>query len=133
MKTAWCYQIPLIFKLPNVSNNDASSIYKRLGHRVINKHNEELQHVLKGLGNSDRVLSKQVSAINFFILKKSTISNNSKSLLKLLYTQQKNLSSLKRVCILPIFSANKTITNLTQYEIFHEESEFLKADLYFPI
>ena len=133
MKTAWCYQIPLIFKLPNVSNNDASSVYKRLGHRVINKHNEEVQHVLKRLGNSDRVLSKQVSAINFFILKKSTISNNSKSLQKLLYTQQKNLSSLKRVCILPIFSANKTITNLTQYEIFHEESEFLKADLYFPI
>ena len=37
----------LIFKLPNVSNKDASSICKRLLHSVINKRNRELQHVLK--------------------------------------------------------------------------------------
>ena len=38
-----------IFKLPNVSNNDASSIYKRLLRGAIGKGNKELQHVLKEL------------------------------------------------------------------------------------
>ena len=53
--------------------------------------------------------------------------------LKLLYTQQKKLSSLTRDCNLPIFTANKTITNLTQYELSQEESDLLKAGLYFSI
>ena len=34
---------------------------------------------------------------------------------------------------LPILTANKTITNLTQYVLFHEESDLLKAGLYFSI
>ena len=34
---------------------------------------------------------------------------------------------------LPIFIANKTITNLLQYELFQEESDLLKASLYFSI
>ena len=38
-----------------------------------------------------------------------------------------------RDCILPIFTANETITNLTQYELSHEESDLLKAGLYFSI
>ena len=37
----------LIFKLPNVSNKDASSTCKRLICSGINKRNKELQHVLK--------------------------------------------------------------------------------------
>ena len=37
----------LIFKLLNVSNKDASSVCKRLLRITINKHNKELQHVLK--------------------------------------------------------------------------------------
>ena len=53
--------------------------------------------------------------------------------LKLLYTQQKKLSSLTRDCNLPIFTANETITNLTQYELSQEESDLLKAGLYFSI
>ena len=36
-------------------------------------------------------------------------------------------------CSLPIFTANKTITNLTQYELSQEESDLLKAGLYFSI
>ena len=36
-------------------------------------------------------------------------------------------------CNLPIFTANKTITNLTQYELSQEESDLLKAGLYFSI
>ena len=52
---------------------------------------------------------------------------------KLLNTQQKKLSSLKRDCNLPIFTANKTITNLKQYELSQEESHFVKAGLYFSI
>ena len=52
---------------------------------------------------------------------------------KSLYTQQKKLSSLTRSCSLPIFTANETITNLTQYELSQEESDLLKAGLYFSI
>ena len=52
---------------------------------------------------------------------------------KSLNTQQKKLSSLTRDCNLPIFTANETITNLTQYELSQEESDLLKAGLYFSI
>ena len=52
---------------------------------------------------------------------------------KSLNTQQKKLSSLTRDCNLPIFTANKTITNLKQYELSQEESHFVKAGLYFSI
>ena len=38
-----------------------------------------------------------------------------------------------RDCNLSIFTANKTITNLMQYELSQEESNLLKAGLYFPI
>ena len=34
---------------------------------------------------------------------------------------------------LPIFTANETITNLTQFELSQEESDLLKAGLYFSI
>ena len=51
----------------------------------------------------------------------------------MVYTQQKKLSSLTRDCNLPIFTANETITNLTQYELSQEESDLLKAGLYFSI
>ena len=34
---------------------------------------------------------------------------------------------------LPIFTANKTITNLMQYELSEEEIDLLKAALYFSI
>ena len=46
---------------------------------------------------------------------------------------KKNLSSLTRDCSLPIFTSNKTITNLTHYELSQEESDLLKAGLYFSI
>ena len=67
-----------------------------------------------------------------FLLLTSTSLQNL-SLLKSLYTQQKKLSSLTRDCNLPIFTANETITNLTQYELSQEESDLLKAGLYFSI
>ena len=38
---------------------------------------------------------------------------------------------MTRDCNLPIFTASKTITNLTQYELPQEESNLLKASLYF--
>ena len=54
-------------------------------------------------------------------------------LLKSLYTQQKKLSLLTRDCNLPIFTADETITNLTRYELSPEESDLLKAGLYFSV
>ena len=63
----------LIFKLPNVSNKDASSIRKRLFRSAINKRNKEHEHVLKELSISRNVLFKELSTIDFYILKKSTI------------------------------------------------------------
>ena len=123
----------LIFKLLNVSNKDALSIRKRLLHRAIKKRNKELQHLSRELSQSINVLSTQLSTTDFYILTKSITSYNKKSLQKSLYTQQKKLSSLTRDCNLPIFTANKTITNLTQYELSQEESDLLKAGLYFSI
>ena len=38
-----------------------------------------------------------------------------------------------RDCNWPIFTANETITNLTQYDLSQEESDLLKACLYFSI
>ena len=119
--------------MPNVSNKDASSICKRLLRSVINNRNKGLQHVLEELSIVKNFLSKQLSTIGFYILKKSTISHNNQSLQKSLYTQQKQLSSLARGCSLPIFAANETITNLTQYKLFQEESDLLKTGLSFSI
>ena len=38
-----------------------------------------------------------------------------------------------RNCNLPTFTSNETITNLIQYELSQEESDLLKAGLYFSI
>ena len=122
-----------IFKLLNVSNRDASSICKRLLRSAINKRNKQLQHVLKELSLSENFISKQLSTIAFYILKKSITLHNKKLLQQLLYTQRKKLSSLTRGCSLPIFTANETITNLTQNELSQEETDLLKAGLYFSI
>ena len=59
--------------------------------------------------------------------------HNKKSLLKSLYTQQKELSSLTRDCKLPILTASKTITKLTQYQLSQEESDLHQAGLYFSM
>ena len=123
----------LISKLPNVSNKYASSICKRLFRRAINKRNKELQHLSKELSLSENVLSTKLSTIDFYILTKSITSHNKKSLQKSLYTQLKKLSSLTKDRNWPIFTASKTITNLTQYELSQEESDLLKAGLYFSI
>ena len=124
----------LIFKLQNVSNKHASLIHKRLLRSAINKHDKELQHVLKELSIFKNLSSKQLSTTDFYILKKSIISHNNMLLQKSLYTQHKKLSSLlMRGCSLPIFTVNDTITNLRQYELSQEEFNLLKAGLYFSI
>ena len=38
-----------------------------------------------------------------------------------------------RNCNLPTFTSNETITNLMQYELSQEESDLLKAGLYFSM
>ena len=105
---------------------DAFSICKRLHRSAINKCNTELQHLSKELCLSKNFLLTQLSSIDFYIFIKSITSHNKKSLLKSLYTQQKKLSSLTRDCNLPIFTSNKTITNLTEYELSQEEYDLLK-------
>ena len=61
------------------------------------------------------------------------ILHNNKSLQKSLYAQQKKLSSLMRGCNLPIFTANETTTNLTQYKLSQEIADLLKTGLYCSI
>ena len=117
----------------NISNKDTVSIHKRLLYSTINKSNKELQHLSKELSLSEKFLSTQLSTINFYILTKYIRSYNKKLLQNSFYTQQKKLSSLMRDCKLPIFTANETITNLTKYELTQEESDLLKAGLYFSI
>ena len=123
----------LIFKVRNVSNKDALSIRKILLRSFINKRNKEPQHLSKELSLSVKFLSTQLSTIDFYILTNSITSYNKKSLQKSLYSQQKKLSSLTKDSNLPIFTANETITNLTQYELSKEGSDLLKAGLYFSI
>ena len=72
----------LIFKLPNVWNKDASLIRKRLLCSDINTRNKKLQHVSKELSQSENVLSKQLSTIDFYILNRSVTQHNKKSLRK---------------------------------------------------
>ena len=118
----------LIFKLPNVSNKDASLVRS-----AINNRNKKLQPVLKERTISENFVSKQLSTIDFYILKRSITSHNKKLLQKSLYTQHKKISSLTWGYSLPIFTANETITNLMQYELSQEETDLLKAGLYFSI
>ena len=123
----------LIFKLLNVSNKDDLSIRRRLLHSTIYNCNKELLDLSKEISLPKSFLCTQLSTIDFYILTKSITSYNNKSLQQSLYTQQKKLSLLTRDCILPIFTANETITNLTQYELSQEESDLLKVGLYFSI
>ena len=123
----------IVFKLPNISNKDASSIRKILLRRAINNRNKERQHVLKDLIISEDFISKQLSVIDFYILKKSITSHNKKLLQKSLYTQHKKLSSLTRGCSLPIFTANETITKLMQSQLSQKHTDLLKAGSYFSI
>ena len=109
------------------------SIRKRLLRSAINKRNKELQHLSKELSLSENFLSTQLSTIDFYILTKFITPYNKKSLQKSLYTQQKKLSSLTKDCNLIIFTANETITNLTQYELSPQESDLLRAGLYFSM
>ena len=95
--------------MPNVSNEDALSIRKRLLCSAMNKRNKELQHLSKELSLSKNFLSTQLSTIDFYILTKSITSYNKKSLQKSLHTQQKKLSSLTRNCSLPTFTAKNLI------------------------
>ena len=118
---------------PNLEVSEIISSIPFLLCSATSKPNKELQHISKELSLSENFLSTQLSAIDFYILTKSITSYNKKSLQKSLYTQQKKLSSLTRDCNLPIFTANETITNLTQYELSQEESDLLKAGLYFFI
>ena len=88
------------FKLPNVSNKDALPIRQRVRRSAIKKRNKELQH-LQELSLSENLLSTQLSTTNFYILSKSISLSNKKTLQKLLYTQERRLSSLSKDCNLP--------------------------------
>ena len=116
----------LIFKLPNVSNKDDSSICKKLLRSAINKRNKELQHVLKELSISENLLTKQLSTTDFYIFKKSITSHNNKSLQKSLYTQQKKLSSLTRGCSLPLLTANELLLNSNNMNYTRKNPSYLK-------
>ena len=119
--------------MPNVSNKDALSIRKRLLRSTISQCKKEIQHILRELSLSENFLSIQFSTIDFYIFPKSITSYNKKSLQKSLYTPQKKLVSLTRDCNLSVLTANENITNLTRYELSQEESDLLKAGLYFSI
>ena len=127
------YPKVLIFRLLNFSNKDVLSIRERLLRSAINKRNKELQHLSKELSLSENFLCAQLSTIDCYIFTESITSYNKKSLQKSLNTHQKKLSLLTRDCNLPISTANKTVTNLTQFELSQEEYDLLKAVLYCSI
>ena len=98
-----------------------------------NKRNKELQHLSKELSLSENVLCTQLSTIDFYILTKSVTSYNKKSLQKSLNTQQKKVIFTDEGLQLTYTHKNETITNLTQYKLSKEESDLIKAGLYFSI
>ena len=51
----------------------------------------------------------------------------------MIYAQYKKLSSLTINCSIPTFLSNETTTNLTEFELFQEESDLLKTGLCFSI
>ena len=77
--------------------------------------------------------------LNSFLLSTSTSLQNlyhriTRNRCRNRYTlNQEKLSSLARDCNVPMLTSNETITNLTQYELSQEESDLLKAGLYFSI
>ena len=99
----------------------------------MSKRNKELQHLSKELSLSVNFLSTQLSNMDFFIITKSIILYNRNRCRNRYTLHKKCLSSLKRDYNLPIFTADETITNLTQYELSQEESDLLKAGLYSSI
>ena len=98
-----------------------------------NKRNKELQHLSKELSLSENVLCTQLSTIDFYILTKSVTSYNKKSLQKSLNTQQKKVIFTDEGLQLTYTHTNETITNLTKYKLSKEESDLIKAGLYFSI
>ena len=116
----------LIFKLSNVSNKDASSIRKRLFRSAITNRNKELQHVFKELTISENFISKQLSTIDFYILKKSITSHKKKSLQKSLYTQHKKLSSLTRVAVYLYSQLTKLLLTLRNINYLRKKPIYLK-------
>ena len=115
-----------ISKLPNVSNKDASSIRKILLRSAINNRNKELQYVLKELSKPENFISKQLSTIDFYTLKKSITSHNKKSLQKSLYTQQKHLSSLTRVPSYLYSQLTKLLLTLCNMNYLRKKLIYLK-------
>ena len=115
----------LIFKLPSVSNKDALSILKKLLRGAINDCDKKLQHVLKEFSVSENFISRQLSIIDFYMLK-SSIYNITPRCGNCYIPNAENIITDKRFQ-LPIFTANKTITNLSQ-----EEADLLKAVYIFP-
>ena len=96
--------------------------------------------IIKNLGifQNNSVYSKTFYLDNFLLLTSTSLQNLS----HLITTNRcrnrptlnkKKLSLLTRDCNLPIFTANKAITNLMQFESSQEESDLLKAGLYFSI
>ena len=108
-----------ISKLPNVSNKDASSIRKILLRSAINNRNKELS-------KPENFISKQLSTIDFYTLKKSITSHNKKSLQKSLYTQQKHLSSLTRVPSYLYSQLTKLLLTLCNMNYLRKKLIYLK-------
>ena len=81
----------LIFKLLDVSNKEALSFRKNLLRSTINKHAKKLANFPKELSLSKKILSKQLSTTDFFILTKSITLHNKKLLQQSLYTEKNKL------------------------------------------
>ena len=98
---------------------------------VTNNRNKEFQHTSKEWKRTKFLLSKQLSSVDFCVLNKSITPHNQIAQQKSLNIQEKEISSLRRNCNLPTFTDNKTASNLTQHKLSLEESDLLKAGLYF--
>ena len=130
MQTTWWVSkipnIPKFFKLPNVSNNDASSVHKRLLRSAINNRKKELLYVLKELSIFKKFISKQLSALEFYILKKSVTLHNKKLLQECYIINTKNYHLWRGVAAYLYSQLTKLLPNLYNMNYLRKKPIYLK-------
>ena len=94
---------------------------------------KRLSHASNELSQSETFLSKQLSATDFYILSRSIISHNKKSILKSLNTQQKKYLHWPETAAYLHSHLTKLLPISHNMNYSQKESDSLKAGSYFSI
>ena len=123
----------ITFNLPNVSRKDVIGIRKKLLRSAIHQQNKRKNQSEKELTTHATNLRSKLSFVDWFILNKYIKEIVDKKIKKCVKIQEKKLKNLTKHTSLQCLNPNKTITNLTNYNLTQEETELLKNGLFFSI